>query len=232
MSDELKECPFCGAEPFVQQHEPHTHSIATFMPDYPGSVTIECPKCSCGMIHDTEAEAVAAWNCRAPAAPAVQEPIYCTPTEHEGRIVYEHTSAPIPMADSFKLYAAPVPAIPPELTDAQIDALARDSCHSDPKTESGEYCLTVDELRAMLAATPPSPVPTYHCNICGGQVDLNNATKPTADFSTAGRAWREQSPVPQDVKDAQRIAEEDEMQRRMEETGLNEFGLPAFRGKV
>lgn len=36
-------------------------------------------------------------------------PVYCTPTEHEGRIVYEHTSEPIPNADGFVLYAAPAP---------------------------------------------------------------------------------------------------------------------------
>lgn len=34
--------------------------------------------------------------------------VHCTPTEHEGRIVYEHTSEPIPNADGFVLYA-PVP---------------------------------------------------------------------------------------------------------------------------
>lgn len=33
-------------------------------------------------------------------------PVHCTPTEHEGRIVYEHTSEPIPNADGFVLYAA------------------------------------------------------------------------------------------------------------------------------
>ena len=38
-------------------------------------------------------------------------PVYCTPTEHEGRIVYEHTDDPIPNADGFVLYAAaPTPA--------------------------------------------------------------------------------------------------------------------------
>ena len=36
-------------------------------------------------------------------------PVYCTPTEHEGRIVDEHTSEPIPNADGFVLYAAPAP---------------------------------------------------------------------------------------------------------------------------
>lgn len=36
-------------------------------------------------------------------------PVHCTPTEHDGRIVYEHTSEPIPNADGFVLYAAPAP---------------------------------------------------------------------------------------------------------------------------
>jgi hypothetical protein len=35
--------------------------------------------------------------------------VHCTPTEHDGRIVYEHTSEPIPNADGFVLYAAPAP---------------------------------------------------------------------------------------------------------------------------
>ncbi|MFZ5699696.1 MAG: hypothetical protein ACOY9J_13475 [Pseudomonadota bacterium] len=49
-----------------------------------------------------------------PAVPAPDQfrdaakmvPVHCTPTEHEGRIVYEHTSEPIPNADGFVLYAA------------------------------------------------------------------------------------------------------------------------------
>ncbi len=39
-----------------------------------------------------------------------QKPVvWCAPTEHEGRIVYEHSSEPIPNADTFPLFAAPVP---------------------------------------------------------------------------------------------------------------------------
>ena len=34
------------------------------MPDYPGSYTIECPKCNLGLIADTKELAVAAWNSR------------------------------------------------------------------------------------------------------------------------------------------------------------------------
>lgn len=40
---------------------------------------------------------------------AKMAPAHCTPTEHDGRIVYEHTSEPIPNADGFVLYAAPAP---------------------------------------------------------------------------------------------------------------------------
>lgn len=40
---------------------------------------------------------------------AKMAPVHCTPTEHDGRIVYEHTSEPIPNADGFVLYAAPAP---------------------------------------------------------------------------------------------------------------------------
>ncbi|MCK9550264.1 hypothetical protein [Aquamicrobium sp.] len=35
---------------------------------------------------------------------AKMAPVHCTPTEHDGRIVYEHTSEPIPNADGFVLY--------------------------------------------------------------------------------------------------------------------------------
>lgn len=35
--------------------------------------------------------------------------VYCVPVEHEGRIVYDHSDTPIPMADNFKLYTHPAP---------------------------------------------------------------------------------------------------------------------------
>lgn len=67
---ELKPCPFCGGEPILHEIEAHTHGLSfgdmPIMPDYPGSWTIEC--CDVGMIKDTRAEVVAAWNRR--AAPA------------------------------------------------------------------------------------------------------------------------------------------------------------------
>lgn len=42
------------------------------------------------------------------------------------------------------------------LTHKQIDQLVRAACHSDPTTKDGEYCLTVDELHAILSPVPPA----------------------------------------------------------------------------
>ncbi|MGS0976171.1 Lar family restriction alleviation protein [Burkholderia glumae] len=76
MSDKLSDCPFCGSEPILTEHEPHEHSAAlvalTGLPgQHPGSWTIECVACSCGMIHSTREEAISAWNRRASPAPAI-----------------------------------------------------------------------------------------------------------------------------------------------------------------
>lgn len=76
----LKPCPFCGTEPILTEIPPHSHKsgIANFMPDHPGSFTVECPKCSCGMIDTNKDSVVRTWNTRAvlaASAPA-QEPIY------------------------------------------------------------------------------------------------------------------------------------------------------------
>lgn len=69
-NEDLKPCPFCGAEPLMQEHEPHTHSVGLGLPDHPGSFTIECPTDGCcGLIADAKTEAIAAWNRR--AAPSV-----------------------------------------------------------------------------------------------------------------------------------------------------------------
>ena len=64
----------------------------------------------------------------------------------------------------FMLIAAPTPEDAPSaaqgvtLTDEQIDAIVRKACHSDPVTADGEYCLTVDEIRNLLAAAKPASV--------------------------------------------------------------------------
>lgn len=71
MTQELKPCPFCGADAVLTEHEPHDHSpglvALTGIPaKHPGSWTVECVACSCGMIHGAREEAIAAWNRRAP----------------------------------------------------------------------------------------------------------------------------------------------------------------------
>lgn len=67
--EQLKACPFCGGRAVLQEQEPHSHSggMAAFMPDHPGSFTIECARggCNTGQIADTRAEVVVMWNRRA-----------------------------------------------------------------------------------------------------------------------------------------------------------------------
>ncbi|SAL10262.1 hypothetical protein AWB73_00084 [Caballeronia turbans] len=75
MTQELKPCPHCGAEAVLTEQEPHDHSpglvALTGIPAmHPGSWTIECVACSCGMIYATREEVVAAWNRRALATPS------------------------------------------------------------------------------------------------------------------------------------------------------------------
>ena len=68
MTEELKACPFCGGEPLIQEHPAHSHSLQIGewkMPDHPGSWTIECVKCNCGMIDESCDAALRAWNTRA-----------------------------------------------------------------------------------------------------------------------------------------------------------------------
>ncbi|MDR5765002.1 Lar family restriction alleviation protein [Caballeronia sp. LZ028] len=73
MTEKLKPCPFCGADAVLTEHEPHDHSpglvALTGIPaKHPGSWTVECVACSCGMIHGTREEVEAAWNRRALSA--------------------------------------------------------------------------------------------------------------------------------------------------------------------
>ena len=75
MSDELDICPFCGAQPLLNEIAPHSHNLTiggVKFPDHPGSWTIECPACECGMIADTKEAVIAAWNRRAQPAEEVQ----------------------------------------------------------------------------------------------------------------------------------------------------------------
>ena len=59
----LKPCPFCGGEAMIEVIEPHTHTLATFMPDCEGRTFIEC-QCGAAISGETEFAAIAAWNRR------------------------------------------------------------------------------------------------------------------------------------------------------------------------
>lgn len=63
---ELKPCPFCGGEAFIEVIPPHKHYIATFMADYDGGAFAECTKCSCAISADNEQDAINKWNTRTP----------------------------------------------------------------------------------------------------------------------------------------------------------------------
>ena len=62
---ELLPCPFCGADPMLNEIAPHKHYFVDF-PDHEGSAVVECPACEAGMIAATVDEVVAIWNRRAP----------------------------------------------------------------------------------------------------------------------------------------------------------------------
>ena len=63
---ELKPCPFCGGEAFLEVIPPHKHYIATFVADYDGGAFAECTKCSCAISADNEQDAINKWNTRTP----------------------------------------------------------------------------------------------------------------------------------------------------------------------
>ena len=72
---ELKPCPFCGGMPIEDRIEPHKHSLS-WMPDYPGSWSVECPKCEFRLFdHDSRENVIAAWNRRSPSTAQAGEAI-------------------------------------------------------------------------------------------------------------------------------------------------------------
>ena len=63
----LKPCPFCGRKPKLYEIPPHTHQIATFMPDFAGEWICECVICGQAITEGKTAEEAAKnWNRRAP----------------------------------------------------------------------------------------------------------------------------------------------------------------------
>lgn len=60
----LLPCPFCGDFPIEDRIEPHKHYVY-FLPDYPGSWSVECVKCEIRVFsHDSQADAQLRWNKR------------------------------------------------------------------------------------------------------------------------------------------------------------------------
>lgn len=61
ITTELLPCPFCGGKAILNIIPPHTHTIATFMPDCEGEAFIEC---TCILAGRTAEEVIEAWNRR------------------------------------------------------------------------------------------------------------------------------------------------------------------------
>lgn len=66
--EKLKSCPFCRGEAMIEVIEPHTHTLATFMPDCEGKAFVEC-QCGAAISGETRDAALAAWNRRAEQNP-------------------------------------------------------------------------------------------------------------------------------------------------------------------
>jgi len=160
----LKPCPCCAGQ-------------ASFDHDDDGWNWIECGVCglstnrraSCG--EDCLPLLAEAWNRRAaPSADdaGISEASIAACALMIKGICMTHTqdvwTTKIAERIKFMLIAAPTPEDAPSaaqgvtLTDEQIDAIVRKACHSDPVTADGEYCLTVDEIRNLLAAAKPASV--------------------------------------------------------------------------
>lgn len=108
-----------------------------------------------------------------------KQAVYCTGCFCEGPTADTHAEA---IAAWNRRAAQPVSA---GLTDEQIDMRVRTACHSDPTMASGEYCLTIDEVRALLSAA---------------QRDSQPVADTSADARDAARyRWLRDSAMPDDV---------------------------------
>lgn len=70
MSEELKPCPFCGGQSYIEIIPPHTHSewLKKELPDLPdceGFAYAWCRECSASVPANNKEEAIKAWNRRA-----------------------------------------------------------------------------------------------------------------------------------------------------------------------
>lgn len=64
MSIDLKPCPFCGGEPFLNHYPAHTHKLATWMPDAGDQYAVECCDCGVGHLCEDAESAKTWWNLR------------------------------------------------------------------------------------------------------------------------------------------------------------------------
>ncbi len=72
----LLNCPFCDGEAYIDTVLPHTHTVATFMPDYEGGSMVACSSCHVAVWRegkDAETAAVSAWNTRTAKEPKANE---------------------------------------------------------------------------------------------------------------------------------------------------------------
>lgn len=63
---ELKPCPFCGGEAYLEEFEPHKHFFVE-LPEYPGGAMITCKKCEGRLSFsgkDAKEKVIKAWNTR------------------------------------------------------------------------------------------------------------------------------------------------------------------------
>jgi hypothetical protein len=163
LSAELLPCPHCGEAPILHEIEAHSHAggIAGFMPDHPGSWTIEC--CG-GMIESTRAEVVAAWNCRATSAPvAAQAPDTISLQElwdaaggnpnvkpDKAMLLAAIATQPAPSLQEPVAVPQGWALVPSTPNQAMINAFVAEYCKRG-SSESGCYY-------AMIAAAPVHPI--------------------------------------------------------------------------
>jgi hypothetical protein len=72
------------------------------------------------------------------------EAVYCVPVEHEDRIVYDHSEAPIPMADNFVLYRAT-----PSVQKLQEDIRVLQDCVDDAVAAGKRHIAEVERLKEL-----------------------------------------------------------------------------------